>query len=113
LTCTGGFDATFDATNLGTFEAWVKNPSGQVQRCGTLGELNMPTRFLFFINRPDPQDPKAIGNYHVRWYLTPPNGRRHEIGRSTLTDPATVHPSIRPGQPIPPSRFVQPPPDAD
>lgn len=48
LTCTGQFDAQV----LGTFEAWVRRPSGEVQLCGELqGErLQNPTRFLFVVN---------------------------------------------------------------
>jgi hypothetical protein len=81
--------------------------------CGTLGVFDMPTRFLFFINRPDPNDPEAVGSYNVRWHLTPPNGRRHEIGRARVTDPGTIHPMVRPGGAIPPSQFVDPPPPTE
>ena len=89
LKCTG----RFDAQTLGTFEAWVRRPSGYVERCGELqgDRLQNPTRFLFVINAGEP------GEHSARWYVTAPGGRRREIARTTLADPMMT-PGMRSGR---------------
>jgi hypothetical protein len=97
-------DRAFDAGTLGSYQAFLKHPSGQVTEHGELNgaRLQGPTLFLYFFNA------LPTGRYEARWYLTPPGARRQEICRAVLIDPVITHPTIRPGKFIP-KRFVPPP----
>jgi hypothetical protein len=102
LTYSGG--QAFDAGTLGSYQAFLKHPTGEVTEHGELNgpRLQGPTLFLYAFN------PLPPGRYEARWYLTPPGGRRQEICRTTLIDPVITSPAMRPGQFIP-KRFVPPP----
>lgn len=97
LTCVGGFDAT----QLGTFEAWLERPDGNVERCDLLtGEpLQDPTRFFFVVND------YPSGRCRLRWYVTPPGGRQTEVRRAVISHPVYVPGDRRSGRLIPPGRF--------
>ena len=90
-------DVGFDASSLGSYEAYLKHPTGEVTKHVELkgDRVQRPTLFLFIFN------PLPPGQYEARWYLTPSGGRRHEIGRAILIDPKIVYPNVRPGTPIP------------